>query len=54
MPKFIITETNRYEMEAETTDEVEREFRAFTVDGYFSSEIDFLDGSIVYEEGTNE
>ena len=49
MPKFIITQTDRYEIEAETIEEAQADWRRNVVDGSLD-DYDFLDGSTTYEE----
>jgi len=49
MPKFIITQTDRYEVEAETMEEAELYWRNELLTG-ISSETEFIDGSTKYEE----
>jgi hypothetical protein len=49
MPKFIITQIDRYEIEAETIEEAQADWRRNLVDGSLD-DYDFLDGSTTYEE----
>jgi hypothetical protein len=53
MPKFIISELSTYEMEAETMEEAQKEFRAFLTDGYPIESLEYLDGSTTYNEAEN-
>ena len=49
MPKFIITQIDRYEIEAATIEEAQADFRR-NLQNYSLDDYDFLDGSITYEE----
>jgi hypothetical protein len=49
MPKFIIAQTDRYEIEADTMEEAQLYWRNELLTG-ISSETEFLDGSTTYEE----
>jgi len=49
MPKFIIQQTDRYEIEADTMEEAQIYWRNELLTG-FSYESEFLDGSTVYME----
>jgi hypothetical protein len=53
MPKFIVSELSTYEVEAETMEEAQKEFRAFILDGYASEKIEYLDGSTTYTDKEN-
>jgi hypothetical protein len=53
MPKYIISELSRYELEAETMEEAQKEFRAYLTDGYPSDNLEYLDGSTTYTEAEN-
>jgi hypothetical protein len=49
MPLFIITQTDRYEIEADNLEEAQIYWRNELLTG-FSDESEFLDGSTIYEE----
>jgi hypothetical protein len=49
MPKFIITQTDRYVIEANTIEEAQEDYKRNLVDGSLA-DYDFLDGSTTYEE----
>jgi hypothetical protein len=49
MPKFIITQTDRYEIEADSIEEAQIYWRNELLTG-ISSENELLDGSTTYEE----
>jgi len=49
MPKFIITQTDRYEVEAETLEEVQENWRNELLTG-IEIESEYIDGSTKYEE----
>jgi len=49
MPKFVITQTDRYEIEADTMEEAQLYWRNELLTG-ISSETEFVDGSTTYEE----
>ena len=49
MPKFIITQTERYEIEADSVEEAQIYWRNELLTG-ISSENELIDGSTTYEE----
>jgi len=53
MPKFIITQTDRYEVEAETLEEVQENWRNELLTG-IEIESEYIDGSTTYEEVKEE
>jgi hypothetical protein len=53
MPKFIITQTDCYEIEANTMEEAQIYWRNELLTG-LSSETQFIEGSTTYEEKGND
>lgn len=49
MPKFIITQIDRYEIEADTIEEAQEDYKRNLIDGSLG-DYDFIDGSTTYEE----
>ena len=50
MPRFIITKTERYEIEAHTLADARQTWREFTMDGALEDDVEFLDGFEEFEE----
>lgn len=50
MPKFIVVETSRYEVVADSLDDAQFVWRRFQTHGEFEDDVEFLDGTSSYEE----
>lgn len=49
MPKFIITQIDRYEIEADSLEEAQANYKVDMVEGWFDY-YDYIDGSTTYTE----
>jgi hypothetical protein len=50
MPEYIVEETNRYKVQAESLDDARFVFRQFTTESQFEDDVEFLDGQTEYKE----
>jgi len=53
MAKFIITQTDRYLVEADTIEQAQEDWRNELLTGITLSDYEYIDGSTSYEEETN-